>query len=154
MIHVYYGWGKGKTTCALGCGMRACGAGMNVLLVQFLKDNQSGELKTLPFEIFQAPDSLPFHPGSEYQAWVDGAVRHIKHSSADMIILDEFLDIVGGFISAESAVRLIKDLNAEVIITGHKAVKEILAIADYITLFEKIRHPYDSGVKARRGIEY
>lgn len=154
MIHVYYGWGKGKTTCALGCGMRACGAEMNVLLVQFLKDNQSAELKTLPFEIFQAPDSLPFHPGREYQAWVDGAVRHIKHSSADMIILDEFLDIVGGFISAESAVRLIKDLNAEVIITGHKAVKEILDIADYITLFEKIRHPYDSGVKARRGIEY
>lgn len=154
MIHVYCGWGKGKTTCALGCGMRACGAGMNVLLVQFLKDNQSGELKTLPFEIFQAPDSLPFHPGSEYQAWVDGAVRHMKNSSADMIILDEFLDIVGSFISAESAVRLIKGMNAEVIITGHKAVKEILDIADYITLFEKIRHPYDSGEKARRGIEY
>lgn len=154
MIHVYCGWGKGKTTCALGCGMRACGAGMNVLLVQFLKDNQSAELKTLPFEIFQAPDSLPFHPGSEYQAWVDSAVRHMKNCSADMIILDEFLDIVGSFISVESAVRLIKGLNAEVIITGHKAVKEILAIADYITLFEKIRHPYDSGEKARRGIEY
>lgn len=154
MIHVYCGWGKGKTTCALGCGMRACGAGMNVLLVQFLKDNQSAELKTLPFEIFQAPDSLPFHPGSEYQAWVDSAVRHMKNCSADMMILDEFLDIVGSFISVESAVRLIKGLNAEVIITGHKAVKEILDIADYITLFEKIRHPYDSGEKARRGIEY
>ena len=134
--------------------MRACGAGMNVLLVQFLKDNQSGELKTLPFEIFQAPDSLPFHPGREYQAWVDSAVRHMKNCSADMMILDEFLDIVGSFISVESAVRLIKGMNAEVIITGHKAVKEILAIADYITLFEKIRHPYDSGEKARRGIEY
>ena len=49
MIHIYYGFGKGKTTSALGLGVRASGGGLNVVLVQFLKDNKSSELKSLPF---------------------------------------------------------------------------------------------------------
>ena len=55
MIQIYYGFGKGKTTAAIGQGMRAKGAGNTVTLVQFLKDNKSSELSVLPFDIFNAP---------------------------------------------------------------------------------------------------
>ena len=63
MIQIYFGYGKGKTTSALGQGMRAKGAGKNVLLVQFLKNNKSSELAVLPFDIFKSPENLPFNPG-------------------------------------------------------------------------------------------
>lgn len=154
MIQVYYGYGKGKTTCSIGAGMRAKGAGMDVLFVQFLKDNKSSELKCLPFEIFKAPDSLSFNPDNSYRKWIDRALCCIQNSDADMIILDEFLDIIDKFITADSAVKLIKNKNSEVIITGHREVQEIFDMADYITRFDKIRHPFDKGAKARLGIEY
>ena len=94
MIQIYFGYGKGKTTSALGQGMRAKGAGKNVLLVQFLKNNKSSELAVLPFDIFKSPENLPFNPGKEYQAWVDSALSYIKNSTCDIIILDEFLDVI------------------------------------------------------------
>lgn len=158
MIQIYYGFGKGKTTASIGQGVRAKGSGMSVLLVQFLKDNKSSELKELKklgFDVFNAPDSLPFNPGDFYKAWVDRAVEYINNSNADMIILDEFIDIIDSFIDESSAMNLIEPLkNKEIIITGHKQVDSLFQIADYITHMEKIKHPYDSGVKARKGIEY
>ena len=87
MIQIYFGYGKGKTTSALGQGMRAKGAGKNVLLVQFLKNNKSSELAVLPFDIFKSPENLPFNPGKEYQAWVDSALSYIKNSTCDIIIV-------------------------------------------------------------------
>lgn len=154
MIHIYYGFGKGKTSSALGAGMRAKGAGFDVLLVQFLKDNKSSELKTLPFDIYNAPESLPFNPDDSYGEWVKNAVDYVKNSHSQIIILDEFLDIIDKFLSLDDAVNLVKSLNGEVIITGHREIKELFDIADYVTHFEKIKHPYDKGVKARKGIEY
>lgn len=154
MIHIYYGFGKGKTTSALGLGVRASGGGLKVVLVQFLKDNKSSELKSLPFEVYNAPDTLPFNPDSSYQAWVDGAINYIKNCNADVIILDEFIDIINKFISLNDAVELIKLSNCEIVITGHREISELFDMADYITHFEKIKHPYDKGVQARLGIEY
>ncbi|MGN1202382.1 MAG: cob(I)yrinic acid a,c-diamide adenosyltransferase, partial [Eubacterium sp.] len=84
----------------------------------------------------------------------DSAFNYIKNSTADMVILDEFLDIVGRFISAENAAYLIENTDGEVIITGHKKIEELFDMADYITYFEKIRHPFDVGTSARTGIEY
>ena len=101
MIQIYYGYGKGKTTAAIGAGMRAKGAGMSVLLVQFFKNNKSSELSVLPFDIFKAPDELPFNPGDDYKVWVDSAVDYIKYCDADMVILDEFVDLIPKFLSAE-----------------------------------------------------
>jgi cob(I)alamin adenosyltransferase len=153
MIQIYYGYGKGKTTAAIGQGIRACGAGMSVSIVQFLKDCNSGELGAVDFEIFKAPKSLPFNPGREYQEWVDGAIDFIENCKSDMIILDEFLDAIPEFISEETAQRLMNK-NAEIIITGHKEIKSLFEKADYITHMEIIKHPFDKGVKARKGIEF
>lgn len=154
MIHVYYGCGKGKTSSAVGAGMRAYGAGQKVLLVQFLKDCHSSELNSLPFDVFKAPEKLPFNPDESYQAWVDNALDFVKKSSYDFIILDEFVDIIGRFITVEEAVKLVKCLAAEVVLTGHKNYDDLAEVADYITHFEKIKHPYDKGISARIGIEY
>lgn len=155
MIQIYYGFGKGKTTAAIGQGMRAAGAKMSVLLVQFLKDNKSSELSVLPFDIYKAPDSLPFNPGKEYQAWVDKAIEYILNSKCDMIILDEFLDVIGSFVTVDKALVIIEKLKGkEVVITGHKKSCELFERADYITHMDKLKHPYDLGTKARKGIEY
>lgn len=155
MIQIYYGFGKGKTTAAIGQGMRAKGAGNTVTLVQFLKDNKSSELSVLPFDIFNAPDTLPFNPGKEYQAWVDSAIDYIISSKSNMIILDEFLDVIDSFVPADKALGILDMLNGrEIVITGHKKVEKLFEKADYITFMDKIKHPYDMGVKARKGIEY
>ena len=155
MIQIYYGFGKGKTTAAIGQGMRAKGAGNTVTLVQFLKDNKSSELSVLPFDIFNAPDTLPFNPGKEYQAWVDSAIDYIISSKSNMIILDEFLDVIDLFVPADKALGILDMLNGrEIVITGHKKVEKLFEKADYITFMDKKKHPYDMGVKARIGIEY
>ena len=154
MIHVYYGFGKGKTSAALGLGMRAKGAGKIVCLVQFLKDNKSSELSQIPFEVFEAPESLPFNPDSSYQPWVDEALRYIKNSKCDVVILDEFLDVIPNFVSIDTALEVINKPDTEIVITGHKEIDEIFKKADYLTHMDKIKHPYDNGIKARKGIEY
>ena len=135
--------------------MRAKGAGNTVTLVQFLKDNKSSELPVLPFDIFNAPDALPFNPSKEYQAWVDSAIDYIISSKSNMIILDEFLDVIDSFVPADKALGILDMLNGrEIVITGHKKVEKLFEKADYITFMDKIKHPYDMGVKARKGIEY
>ncbi len=155
MIQIYYGLGKGKTTAAIGQGMREKGAGNTVTFVQFLKDNKSSELSVLPFDIFNAPDTLPFNPGKDYQVWVDSAIDYILNSKSDMIILDEFLDVIDSFVSIDKALDILDKLSGrEVVITGHKEITRLFEKADYITFMDKIKHPYDLGVKARKGIEY
>lgn len=155
MIHIYYGFGKGKTTCAIGSGIRAVGAGYKVSLIQFLKDDTSSELNAVDFDIFKSPDHLPFHPDSSYQEWVNRAMDYILHSDSDMIILDEFSDVIGQFVPLDTAMHMLTAFkDKEIIITGHKKIDALNAKADYVTHFEKIKHPFDHGISARKGIEY
>ncbi len=154
MIHIYYGYGKGKTSSAIGAGMRAKGAGKSVFFAQFLKDNKSSELTVLPFDIFEAPESVAFNPDASYKEWTDAAIDAAKNSPCDFIILDEFLDVIPNFVSIAEAIDLLKNTDKEIIITGHKEIKELFELADYLTFMDKIKHPYDKGVKARKGIEY
>lgn len=153
MIHYYYGFGKGKTSSAVGAGMRAYGAGMSVLFVQFFKNDKSSERSVLPFEIYPCPESLPFNVGEEYKAFVEKAVEYIKTVNCDVIILDEFADLIPRFLSVDE-MKSIFSFDKEYIITGHNYLSVLGDIADYVTRFEKIKHPYDSGVPARKGIEF
>lgn len=154
MIHVYYGFGKGKTTSAIGAGMRAYGAGKTVLFVQFLKNNRSSELKAVPFDVFEAPDAVSFQPGDDYLPWVDAALDYIKKSDCDVVILDEFIDLIPKFLSVHDSLDIIGNSDKEFILTGHYHVKELTEAADYVTVFQKEKHPFDHGVQARFGIEY
>ncbi|WP_346663300.1 cob(I)yrinic acid a,c-diamide adenosyltransferase [uncultured Merdimonas sp.] len=168
-IHLYYGDGKGKTTAAVGQVIRAAGAGLQVLVFQFLKDNTSSERKVL-----EQMNTVTCLPGREQIKFVSHMnsrekteLRHYNNKALDEIVkfcspfdllfLDEALCAVQlGVLSEEKLVSFLehKPRGLEVILTGHTVSDRILKTADYATLMTKIRHPYDKGISAREGIEY
>lgn len=160
MIHIYYGDGKGKTSAALGLALRACGAGKAVSFYSFLKDDQSAERQArCDIHFYKNPERLPFlfkmtdAQKAAYAAWLKTAVQSAFADSANVIILDEFLDVLP-LLGSGFAQTLVFDPKKEYVITGHAKCAWLFDRADYITCMRKERHPYDSGVSARRGIEY
>lgn len=169
MIQLYIGNGKGKTTAAIGQAVRAAGANMKVLLVQFLKDNRSNELKALRtlkgVHIADAPDSVPFwfemSDGEKRDYAIlqnntfDEAVLNARRF--DMIVLDEVIDAVDfGIIDANKLIdfMLHKPEKLELVITGHSDIPEITRLCDYVSEVRAVKHPFDKGAPARAGIEY
>ena len=172
MLHLYIGDGKGKTTAAMGQAIRAAGAGQSVLIAQFLKDGSSSELRVLEkldkIYIMSLSEKLGFTfkmDGNKFEdakgKW-EGYFESVcsKLSEADkfhMLVLDELLDAVNvGMIDEADAYRLIDcHINkVEIIITGRNPKAGFEKRADYITEMRKIRHPFDNGIVARKGIEY
>jgi cob(I)alamin adenosyltransferase len=166
-IHIYTGNGKGKTTAALGLAIRAAGAGLQVLLAQFIKGRLYSELKALsrfsdqitveqfglPHFIYNKP-SLPDIEAARY------GFEKVKSSMLsgrfDMIIIDEGnVAVTCGLISKQEMLDLIdiKPENLELVITGRGALPEIIDKADLVTEMKDIKHYYDKGVDARIGIE-
>lgn len=160
MIHIYYGDGKGKTTAALGLALRACGAGKKVAFYSFLKDNSSSErLAQCDIAFYENPVKLPFlfnmsdAEKKSYALWVKNAVKSAFENSADVIVLDEFLDVLA-LLGEDFVKTLTFNADREYVITGHVRNDYLFDRADYITHMVKERHPFDSGTAARRGIEY
>ncbi len=167
MIEVYYGNGKGKTTAALGAVLRAGGGGLKPVVAQFLKGMPSGErewLKRLSVPVFYTPQSVKFFremSDSEQEVcrrenWVClKQAADAAGDGCDLLVLDEILDAVELSVLPLSALTdLLDRLTCEVILTGHSLPPEIRRRADYITEMREVRHPYQKGVQARRGIEY
>ncbi len=167
MIQVYTGNGKGKTTAAVGLGLRAVGAGKKVLLIQFLKDGQSSEIKAIKkisnFDIrvfgrkgFIKKDNLKKIDYDLAQQGFSFFQKAIKDKKYDCIILDE-INVVSYFnlIDKKDLIDLIKKTpkKIEVVLTGRKASKEIIKIADLVTEMKEIKH-YFKKIRARKGIEY
>ncbi|MFZ5590732.1 MAG: cob(I)yrinic acid a,c-diamide adenosyltransferase [Bacillota bacterium] len=168
-IQVYTGNGKGKTTAALGLGLRATGHGYRVLMIQFMKGWKTyGELnavKNLPgFEIIQA--GLPNFvckdgpkPEDKAQALIglEKARQAIMQNQYDLIILDEInVALDYGLVPLDAVLELIqnKPEHMELVLTGRYAPPEIIAAADLVTEMTLHKHPYYQGVPAREGIEY
>lgn len=168
-IHVYYGHGKGKTTAAIGQAVRAAGSGLKVLVIQFLKDNSSGErniLEKVPnITCFQGKDKIKFVSRmdsrekdllrKENEEIMDEAGRIC--GDFDMIILDEVLCAVWLKVLDEDILLQFlrrKKESVEIVLTGHEVTEKVLKIADYATEIRKIKHPFDKGLRARKGIEY
>ncbi|HWR24534.1 MAG TPA: cob(I)yrinic acid a,c-diamide adenosyltransferase [Feifaniaceae bacterium] len=172
LTHVYYGDGKGKTTAALGLGLRAWGAGLRVVLVQFLKDFPTGELKALEalegFAVLRgkAPGKLFSRDmsGEEkrltkavHDANLERAAALVNEGKCDLLILDEALDALRLGLLEETVFRRLvceKPEGLELVVTGHAAEGWVLEHADYVTELIKRKHPYDKGVPARKGIEF
>lgn len=169
MIHVYTGNGKGKTTAALGLALRACGHGLKVYMIQFMKgDIEYGELRAaellpnLKIVQFGRPSFVNKEkPAEEDIKYAQQAIEHankiVKKAEYDVVILDE-LNVAIDFklIDLGDVLSLInsKPKNMEIIITGRNAHDKIIERADYVTNMEKIKHPYDKGLAARDGIEH
>jgi len=171
LVHIYCGGGKGKTTCATGLAVRAAGSGMNVIFVYFMKDGQSGEakiLKKIPnvkvlycsenFGFFRnMNDDTKIKAKTAYSKLLDECTESIGNCKNTMLVLDEATYALKyGFIEKEKVLRIIEmsENGLEIVFTGREPQEYLLSRADYITEMKCIRHPYDKGVSARKGIEY
>ena len=168
IVQVYTGNGKGKTTAAIGQAMRAVGHGWKVAMIQFMKGREYGELKSTRkvdgFLIEQYGRDEFVDPRNPAKVDIDYAVKGWERAmelassgDVDMLILDEINVAVSfGLIPVEKVVEFIKGKpeQLDLILTGRYAPEEVLALADTITEMKEVRHHYNSGVKARKGIEF
>ena len=170
-VQVYTGDGKGKTTAALGLGLRAAGRGLKVVMFQFLKGAPSGELESTPllegrFRIIRLAETKKFFGSMDDAEKTELKIRlkiELKQveevlagSVCDILILDEIMAAYhGGLISLEEILSLIdrKPSTMELILTGRSAPEAIIARADLATEMRCIKHYMDDGVPARIGIE-
>jgi cob(I)alamin adenosyltransferase len=164
MIQVYIGEGKGKTTASIGLSIRAAGHGFNVLFMQFLKDDSSGEISVLRsisgIEVIHCPVNYGFtfqmtedqkkETALEYDKMLDKAIE----ADVFLIVLDEAIHALNaGLINQEKLERLLHK-NCEIVLTGRNAPEWLTDRADYVSDIQKIKHPYDKRVQARVGIEF
>jgi cob(I)alamin adenosyltransferase len=167
-IHLYTGNGKGKTTAALGLALRAVGAGKRVFIAQFVKGMPYAEidaisrflpgitLKQYGLDCFIFNDPTPGDIAAA-RAGLDEVARVMQSGGYDMIILDEAcIAIQYHLFSIEELLRVIqlRDKAAEIIITGRYARPELIELADLVTEMKMVKHYYEQGVDARKGIEY
>ena len=171
LIHIYCGDGKGKTSAAIGLAVRAAGNGMKVLFTRFLKTEDSGELKILDqisgIEVIHLKKSFGFYKTLSEQGkkemsemyfrlWKKILVKARKEEY-DVLVMDEFMAAYRyGLIPNKEAVQFLKDRpdNLEVVLTGRDPSDELLELADYISEVKMVRHPFEKGIRARKGIEY
>ena len=159
MLHIITGNGKGKTTSAIGMAVRACGCGMKVHFVQLLKGMPTGEikpLKQLGIKVFRLEEITDFN----YSAVSDlkGKNKALILSAVDncdMLIIDEALSAIDlGFLEHDFTLELANSFDGELVLTGRNASAILKNAGDYVNEIKEIKHPYNYGKDARRGIEY
>jgi cob(I)alamin adenosyltransferase len=167
-VQIYTGNGKGKTTAALGAALRAVGHGKRVVMIQFLKGRLYGELAAadriegLTMEQFGRdefvdPKNLaPVDVEFAQKGWAR-VQEIVRDEKLDMLILDEVNVAVSfGLIPLPEVIQLMKNKppRLELILTGRYAPDEMIELADTVTEMREVRHHYQKGIRARKGIEY
>lgn len=168
-IQIYYGNGKGKSTSIAGLILRALPHNFKIALFRFFKPpNVTSEDKILknfkknlkiyypkyPSPMFNKKNKIDEIKEDE-KILFNKFVENMKNY--DIIILDEGLDLIKyKIISSKELIKILKNKpeNLEIVLTGHYIDRKIKKIADLITEFKNIKHYYQKGIKARRGIEY
>jgi cob(I)alamin adenosyltransferase len=168
LIHVYTGDGKGKTTAAIGLGIRAVGAGFHVHMIQFMKGRRYSEIDALEkipnFTVAQfGRDEFVSkkHPAQIdidlAQKGLDHARDILKNNTYDLVILDE-INVAVDFhlLTAQDVVDLMKHKpeEMELVLTGRYASPEIIKHADLVSEILEIKHPFQKGVPCRKGIDW
>jgi len=173
MIFVYTGNGKGKTTAAIGQGIRAEGQGKKVLLLQFIKSEGffSGEEKIIrtfgtKFRLIKGGKGYVGILGDKLdikehrkaaEETLKIAEKEIKARRADLIILDEInIALSLKLIKISDVLRIIKKAgkDLDIILTGRGAPRELIEIADLVTECREIKHYFKKNHSAKKGIEY
>jgi cob(I)alamin adenosyltransferase len=177
LVQIYTGDGKGKTTAGLGLALRAAGQGNKVLIYQFLKPPclNTGErnaaksnIQNITVESLDAPWNIStVATGNDLLALA--AVKIAAHKALvqlttmaekreyDVLILDEIVYCLSRGLAEFDDIRNLierRDKHVEIILTGRGATPELIALADLVTEMRSIKHPFDNGTAARRGIEF
>jgi len=182
MVQLYIGEGKGKTTAAIGLAVRAAGAGLKVAIVFFDKGehpdaserprySERAILRSIPnVDVFSS--GLPrFRRGCEFRGGMteedireakrgyDLAVRLLQEKAHALVVLDEILWLVRAGVFEEKQLIALMELartspETELVLTGRVDSPLLIQHADLVTEMRKIKHYFNSGVPARRGIEY
>jgi cob(I)alamin adenosyltransferase len=178
-LHIYYGYGKGKTTASVGLAVRALGAGKKVALIQFDKgfdgvNEHYSERKILrklpnirlfPFgkERVLGPNAFRFKNVTgdfeEAQAALAKARELLTAGDQDLLILDEILaTVMCKLLTQEDVMGLVdlynQDRRCELVITGHQVWPELTAKADLVTEMRKEKHYFDQKMPSKEGIEF
>ena len=172
LIQVYTGTGKGKTTAAIGAGIRAVGQELRVHMIQFLKGGENfppyGEVRALALipqftleqyglDHFVNPRAISNEEREIVKRGLQQADRVLTSGDYDLVILDEInvvLDL--GMASLEDILSMLKKKapHSEVILTGRGAPKGLIDFADLVSCVNDVKHPFNAGVSARLGVEY
>jgi len=169
LLMVFTGNGKGKTTAALGLAFRALGHGQKVAIIQFIKGSwKYGEMESA--RVFSG--SLDFHVMGRGFTWKSDdldkdialarkawkfACTTMAENRHQLVILDELTYLITYNMIKEE--EILKGLAARpdgmhVVVTGRGASKGLIAAADLVTEMKEIKHPYVSGIKAQKGVEF
>lgn len=172
LIHLYHGYGKGKTTAAVGLCIRAAGNKKQVLFVQFMKDDTSGEievLRSIP-GIKTAHGKTPkgFYSrmsdeekavfAAEQEKLLETAIKEIdRMKDGGVVVFDEITYAYAwNLIDREKLENLLahKPEGIELVMTGRDPEQALTDAADYVTEMKCEKHPFEKGIAARRGIEF
>ncbi|WP_432626644.1 cob(I)yrinic acid a,c-diamide adenosyltransferase [Brotaphodocola sp.] len=170
-VHIYCGDGKGKTSAAVGLAVRAAGRGRKVLVVRFLKTDNSGEVEVLknipgitvtPCDrtfgfVFRMNEEQKREAAEYFQKRFETAVREAVDGGFDMLVLDEIMASCNyGMVREEDVAEFLKNRpeTMEVVLTGRDPSERLIALSDYVSEIKMIKHPYTKGIGAREGIEY
>ena len=171
LIHIYCGDGKGKTSAATGLAVRAAGCGKQVLFARFLKNEDSGELEILDripeIHVIHLERSFGFYRTlteeeqaevrQMYEALWQDIVQKAETDVYDVLVMDEFMAAYNyGLIGHDAAFAFLREkpVRLEVVLTGRDPDEDLVELADYVSEIRKVKHPFDRGIRARRGIEY
>ncbi|NIV36292.1 MAG: cob(I)yrinic acid a,c-diamide adenosyltransferase [Anaerolineae bacterium] len=166
-VQVYTGDGKGKTSAALGLALRASGHGMCTYIGQFMKGQHYGELEALrdhplitieqygDVQCIRREEVTPEHVSQAHRG-LERARAVMRSGEYDLVVLDEInVAIWFGLLSVEQVLAFLdqRPSHVEVILTGRRAPPELIERADLVTEMQAVKHYYQQGVAARKGIE-
>jgi cob(I)alamin adenosyltransferase len=169
LVQIFTGEGKGKTSAGLGTVVRALGRGYRVCIVVFMKGNYPySEWKFLAevpglkiarfgFNSFTNPSDVKPEEKEQAVKALAFARETMLSGRYDVIMLDEICVASGwGLVPVEEVIKLINDrpANVELIMTGRDADERLVEAADMVTECRKVKHPYDKGILARKGLDY
>ena len=171
LVIIYTGEGKGKTTAALGLVLRASGYNKKCLIVQFGKAWFTGELVGIKklgsgvkiiqggkgfLNILGSKTSLKDHKRAAKEAF-NTIYQQAVSGKWDIVVADEIIGAVASkVLSINDTMKLITDKpkSLDLVLTGHHAPKKLIKIADLVTEMKEIKHPFQKGIMAKRGIDF
>lgn len=171
LVHIYTGDGKGKTTACAGLALRMAGSGKKVLYSFMQKGFKSSEVKMLEkmenidvlqvctirkFSHFLNEDEKKKYAG-QHREGIRKIIDMASKGTYDMVVVDEAMGAVNEkALETGDIMELIqkKAPGCEIVLSGRNAPEKLIGLADYVSEIKAVKHPYEKGIKARKGIEY